>query len=57
MATRGNAENLTMASCEAIDCRVVLTFINACGAVAQSPLNLSWGWAWNDDLMTAGTLR
>jgi Domain of unknown function (DUF4189) len=56
MATPGNAENLARALCEATDCQPVLTFTNACGAVAQSPLNLTWGWAWNDYAMAAQSL-
>jgi hypothetical protein len=56
MATPDNAENVALALCEAADCRAVVTFANACGAVAQSPLNLTWGWAWNDNLMAAQSL-
>ena len=37
------AERAAVGLCKARDCRVVVNFTNACGAVAQA-LNTSWAW-------------
>ena len=38
------AELAAVGLCKARDCRAVVNFTNACGAVAQSIQNTSWGW-------------
>jgi hypothetical protein len=40
------AEQAAVGLCKAQDCRAVVNFTNACGAVAQA-LNTSWGWGWD----------
>ena len=37
------AEQAAVGLCKARDCRAVVNFTNACGAVAQA-FNTSWGW-------------
>ncbi len=41
------AELAAVGLCEARDCRAVVNFTKACGAVAQSMQNTSWGWGWD----------
>ena len=41
------AEQAAVGLCKARDCRAVVNFTNACGAVAQSIQNTSWGWGWD----------
>src|SRR6478609_11575098 len=41
------AERAAVGLCNARDCRAVMNFTNACGAVAQSIQNTSWGWGWD----------
>ena len=43
------AERAAVGLCKARDCRAVVNFTNACGAVAQSIQNTSWGWGWDHD--------
>ena len=45
------AEQAAVALCKARDCRAVVNFTKACGAVAQA-LNTAWGWGW--DLSSTG---
>ena len=40
------AEQAAVGLCKARDCRAVVNFTNACGAVAQA-FNTSWGWGWD----------
>jgi Domain of unknown function (DUF4189) len=42
------AELTAVGLCKARDCRAVVNFTKACGAVAQA-LNTSWGWGWDYD--------
>lgn len=44
--TQASADTAAVAKCNATDCRTVSRFMNGCGAVAQSPVNLYWGWGW-----------
>jgi hypothetical protein len=44
-ADQQSANSQAMTQCRASSCELVLSFSNACGAVAQSPVNLYWGWA------------
>jgi ABC-type sugar transport system substrate-binding protein len=46
------AELAAVGLCKARDCRAVVNFTNACGAVAQSIQNTSW--AWGRDRSSAG---
>jgi len=46
------AEAAAVEKCSAADCQAVVTFANACGAVAQAP-DLSWGWGWGPSLSLA----
>jgi hypothetical protein len=39
------AEQAAVGLCKARDCRAVVNFTNACGAVAQA-FNTSWAWGW-----------
>jgi len=41
------AEQAAVGLCKARDCRAVVNFTKACGAVAQSTQNTSWGWGWD----------
>jgi Domain of unknown function (DUF4189) len=41
------AERTAVGLCKARDCRAVVNFTKACGAVAQSTQNTSWGWGWD----------
>ena len=41
------AERAAVGLCKARDCRAVVNFTKACGAVAQSVQNTSWGWGWD----------
>jgi ABC-type sugar transport system substrate-binding protein len=41
------AEQAAVGLCKARDCRAVVNFTKACGAVAQSIQNTSWGWGWD----------
>ena len=41
------AERAAVGFCNARDCRAVVNFTKACGAVAQSIQNTSWGWGWD----------
>jgi hypothetical protein len=43
------AEHAAVGLCKARDCRAVVNFTKACGAVAQSIQNTSWGWGWDYD--------
>lgn len=56
MSSPGSAANVAIAMCDAYDCRAVITYVNACGAVAQSPINSTWGWAWHDNYIVAQSL-
>jgi hypothetical protein len=40
------AEQVAVGLCKAPDCRAVLNFTKACGAVAQAP-STSWAWGWD----------
>ena len=40
------AEQAAVGLCKARDCRAVMNFTKACGAVAQAP-NASWAWGWD----------
>ncbi len=40
------AEQAAVGLCKARDCRAVVNFTNACGAVAQA-FNTSWAWGWD----------
>jgi putative alpha-1,2-mannosidase len=40
------AEQAAVGLCKARDCRAVVNFTKACGAVAQAP-NASWAWGWD----------
>jgi len=40
------AERAAIGLCKARDCRAVVNFTKACGAVAQAP-NTSWAWGWD----------
>jgi len=40
------AELAAVGLCKASDCRAVVNFTKACGAVAQAP-NASWAWGWD----------
>ncbi len=46
-----DAERAAIGLCKARDCRAVLNFTNACGAVAQS---FDTYWAWGRDRSSAG---
>ena len=52
-STREAAEKAALAGCaqHADDCRAVLWFMNACGALAIGPTGQ--GWEWGDDQPTA----
>jgi hypothetical protein len=39
------AEQAAVGLCKARDCRAVVNFTKACGAVAHA-VNTSWGWGW-----------
>src|SRR3954470_17862413 len=41
------AEQAAVGLCKTRDCRAVVNFTKACGAVAQSIQNTSWGWGWD----------
>jgi ABC-type sugar transport system substrate-binding protein len=41
------AEQAAVGLCKARDCQAVVNFTKACGAVAQSIQNTSWGWGWD----------
>src|SRR6478672_13848458 len=43
------AEQAAVGLCKARDCRAVVNFTKACGAVAQSIENTSWGWGLDHD--------
>jgi ABC-type sugar transport system substrate-binding protein len=43
------AEQAAVGLCKSRDCRAVVNFTKACGAVAQSIQNTSWGWGWDHD--------
>src|SRR3954467_13122448 len=45
------AEQAAVRLCKTRDCRAVVNFTKACGAVAQA-LNTAWGWGW--DLSSSG---
>jgi len=47
------AEQAAVGLCKARDCRAVVNFTNACGAVAQSIQNTSWAWGWDHDSTAA----
>jgi len=49
-----SAEEVAYMNCNeyAVDCDIVLTFENACGALAVGE-DLGWGTAWNYDFQTA----
>ena len=42
------AEQAAVGLCKARDCRAVMNFTNACGAVAQA-FNTSWGLGWDQN--------
>jgi Domain of unknown function (DUF4189) len=42
------AEQAAVGLCKARDCRPVVNFTKACGAVAQAP-DASWAWGWDHD--------
>jgi len=46
-STQSGAESLARSKCGASSCAGVLWFRNACGALAQSQNDSSWGWAWS----------
>ncbi len=46
------AEQAAVGLCRARDCRAVVNFTKACGAVAQAP-NTSWAWGWDYDATSA----
>jgi len=46
-ATQSGAESLANSKCGVSSCSSVLWFRNACGALAQSQNDASWGWAWS----------
>jgi Domain of unknown function (DUF4189) len=48
------AERAAIGLCKARDCRAVVNFTNACGAVAQSS---NTNWAWGRDRNSAGAQR
>jgi ABC-type sugar transport system substrate-binding protein len=47
------AEQAAVGLCKSRDCRAVVNFTKACGAVAQSIQNTSWGWGWDHDSIGA----
>lgn len=47
------AEQAAVGLCKARDCRAVVNFTNACGAVAQSIQNTSWAWGWDHNSTAA----
>ena len=48
------AQRAAIGLCQVRDCRAVVNFTNACGAVAQSP---DTNWAWGRDRTGAGAQR
>lgn len=42
----GSARNAAIAKCGAYDCQWVVTMDRNCGAIAQNPVSLQWGYAY-----------
>ncbi|MBT0565325.1 DUF4189 domain-containing protein [Williamsia sp. CHRR-6] len=53
MRDQASANNAAMSQCGQSTCEIVASFRNACGAVAQSPVNLYWGWSSNGSKQVA----
>lgn len=45
--TQQAADDAAMGKCAVSSCETVVRFENACGAIAQSPVNRAWGWGWS----------
>lgn len=47
------ARNAAVARCGAYDCEWVVTMDRNCGAAAQNPVTLRWGWAYGPNRASA----